>query len=597
MMLVLTIIIIARVAYLQILEHQYFTTLATDNRLKLVAIAPTRGLIYSRDGTILAENRPSYALEIIADKVKNLEQAIGEISELLHFDEQTRQEIIAEVRTRRGFDPVAIKTGLNEDEVALFSVNQHRFSGFRIAAHLTRHYPLGDLMAHVVGYVARVNEEEAQAVDQANYRGTTHIGKIGVEKAREDLLHGDVGFQRVEVNAQGRVVRVVEKTPPLPGANIYLTVDVELQRAATDALGEELGAVVAIDPNNGEILAFVSNPSFDPNLFVDGISQTNYSLLRDDKARPLFNRALQAQYPPGSTIKPMVALAGLANGTRISSQATWCPGFFQLEGDDHRYRDWKKQGHGHIDLNNSIAQSCDVYYYALAKDLGIDGLWSMLDQFGLGQATGIDLPGETNGLLPSREWKRRARSLPWYPGETLITGIGQGFMLTSPLQLAHAAAIIASRGQRFVPHVVSQVEDRTTLSASSIEVHERPRVKVTNDEYWQAIIDGMVSVVHGPRGTARKVGHKANYQFAGKTGTAQLFGIAQGESVKSDEVPKHLRDHALFVAFGPVEQPQLALGIIVENGGSGSAAAAPIARQIFDRHLTESEPGKAANGQ
>ena len=585
LILLATTMMLGRLVYLQVLQHQHFTTLARDNRLKLVAIPPTRGLIFSRDGKIVAENKPSFVLEMVAENVVDSDAAIAGIAKFVALEDEQFEQLKSELSRRRGFDPIVVKTGLSDEEVAAFSVNQHKFPGFRISAKLSRHYPMSDLMAHVTGYVGRISEAEAKAIDARNYRGTTHIGKIGVEKAREDTLHGSVGFQRIEVNAQGRVIRIVDETPPVPGANIYLTIDAGLQQAAYDALGERKGAIVAIDPNNGAVLAFVSRPAFDPNLFVDGISQKNYSALRDDKRRPLFNRALQAQYPPGSTIKPMVGLAGLNAGARSASQSTWCPGFYRLEGDDHRYRDWKKQGHGHVDLTDSLAQSCDVYYYALAKDLTIDGLHNMLSQFGLGATTGIDLPGETAGLLPSREWKRRAKSMPWFPGETLIAGIGQGFMLASPLQLATATAAIANRGLRYIPRIVGQIEDAEKLTATNTGLFQRESVNVESSQHWQSIIDGMVAVVHGPRGTARRIGMNSSYRIAGKTGTAQLFGIAQGESVDNEETPEHLKDHALFVAFAPADEPQIATAIIVENGGSGSAAAAPIARTMFDYYL------------
>ena len=589
LIIIATMLMLGRLGYLQVVQHQYFTTLARDNRLKLVAIPPTRGLIYSRDGKIIAENKPSFVLEMVAENVKDIDQALAAIAHYVPLEPEQFEQLKAELSRRRGFDPIVVKTGLSDEEVAAFSVNQHQFPGFRINAKLSRHYPMGDLMAHVTGYVGRISEDEANTINARNYRGTTHIGKIGVEKAREEILHGEVGFQRIEVNAQGRLIRVVDETPPVPGSNVYLTVDSGLQRVAYDALNERKGAIVAIDPTNGAVLAFVSRPSFDPNLFVDGISQKNYSALRDDRRRPLFNRALQAQYPPGSTIKPMVGLAGLNQGLRRADTSTWCPGFFRLEGDDHRYRDWKKQGHGHIDLNDSLAQSCDVYYYALAKDLTIDGLHNMLSQFGLGAITGIDLPGETAGLLPSREWKRRAKSLPWYPGETLIAGIGQGFMLATPLQLATATATIANRGTRYIPRIVGQIEDAEQLAATNTGLFQRDSVSVDNPQHWQSIIDGMVSVVHGPRGTARRIGAGSSYRIAGKTGTAQLFGIAQGESVNNEETPEHLKDHALFVSFAPADAPLIAVAIIVENGGSGSAAAAPIARTLFDFYLEATE--------
>ena len=595
-MLVLMLTIVGRLAYLQIVEHSHFTTLSRDNRLKLVPIPPTRGLIYSRDGQILAENRASFSLEMVPERVDDVEDSLQAVARFMALDDEELVRARDAIRRARGFDAVAIKTGLEEKEVARFSVNQHRFPGFSIAARLARYYPRGNDTAHVIGYVGRISEDELKQVDTTDYRGTTHIGKVGVERAREESLHGTVGYQQVEVNAQGRVLRVVERTPPIPGNDVYLTLDAGLQALATEALAEDNGAIVAIDPATGEVLAFVSKPTFDPNEFVDGISRERYAVLRDSPDRPLFNRALQAQYPPGSTIKPMVALAGLEAGVRSASDTTWCPGWFSLEGDDHRYRDWLKRGHGHVDLAKSIARSCDVYYYSLAHDLGIEALHDMLSQFGFGKATGIDLPGETTGLVPSSAWKRRARNLPWYPGETLITGIGQGFMLASPLQLAYATAAVANRGARLVPRVVGEIEDPLERVARETGFLERPPIPVTERRYWDAIIDGMIEVVHGARGTARASGAGARYRFAGKTGTAQLFTIAQDEEADNEETPKHLRDHALFIAFAPVEAPEIALAVVVENGGSGSRSAAPIARRILDYYLTGDVITSADNG-
>lgn len=589
-MVTLILVVLLRLAYLQILEHRHFTTLSQDNRLKVVPIAPTRGLIYSRDGQVLAENRPSFSLEMVPERVRDFEATLPIVAQLVNLDEDELARIHEARRRARGFDAVVIKTGMSEDEVARFSVNQHRYPGFAIVARLARYYPFGEQLAHVLGYVGRINETELKAIDPVAYRGTTHIGKNGVEQAREEILRGKVGYQQVEVNAQGRVLRVVTDAPPTPGHDVYLTLDVGLQKIAIEALTDHNGAIVALDPSTGDVLALVSRPSFDPNLFVNGISKDDYNALRNSKERPLFNRALQAQYPPGSTVKPMVALAGLESGVRHSDDDTWCPGWYSLDRDNHRYRDWLKSGHGKVNLERSIAESCDVYYYSLARDLGIAGIHSMLSEFGLGKATGIDLPGETTGLLPSAEWKRQARNLPWYPGETLITGIGQGFMLTSPLQLAYAVSIIANHGRRMVPHVVGEIEDPVARVASEIGFYERPAIEITNARYWDDVINGMLEVVHGKRGTARRSGAGAFYRYAGKTGTAQLFGIAQDASVKNDETPKLLRDHALFIAFAPEKKPEIAVAIIVENGGSGSGTAAPIARQILDYYLLSSAP-------
>jgi len=575
--------ILARLAWLQIVDHERYSTLSHENRVKVVPLPPPRGLIYSADGVLLAENRPSFALTVVPEIAGDIDAALQNLDELLDIPEEEAEQFAKELRLSRRFENITLKSNLSPEEVAIFSVNRYRFPGFSVEAGLSRHYPLGERMAHVVGYVGRVSETDLETIDHSNYKATSHIGKIGVEKAREELLHGRVGYQSVEVNAQGRVLRVVERTPPSPGADIYLTVDSRLQDAAIAALEGRKGAVVVIEPATGAILAFVSNPSFDPNAFVNGISRTLYSAWNNSSDRPLFNRALQGQYPPGSTIKPMVAIAGLEYGIRTPTARTWCPGWYSLAGQAHRYRDWLKGGHGHVDMKISIAHSCDVYYYDLARDLGISRLHRMLAQFGLGTITGVDVPGESAGLLPSPEWKRRARNLPWYPGETLIAGIGQGFMLVTPLQLAHAAAIIAMRGEVAIPHFLGQFEggenDGKELSP---EIYRRPAVTLAEASYWDVAVDGMYAVVHGPTGTARRSGAGAAVEFAGKTGTAQVFGVAQNVDAKKQIVPEHLKDHALFIAFAPVVDPQVAIAVIVENGGGGSATAAPIARRIID---------------
>ena len=594
-MVMLALLLVARLLYLQVLHHDHYTTLSQENRLRVLPIPPTRGLIYSREGILLADNRPSFALELIPEEAVDLKRALRELGQVISLDDDQMESFRTELHQKRRFDSVTFKNNLTEEEVAVFAVNRQRFPGFDIKARLTRYYPLGSQFAHLVGFVGRINVEELNRIDPGNYNGTTHIGKEGVEKAQEDLLHGVAGYQNVEVNAQGRVLRVVERMPPIPGQDLHLTVDTELQAAAVSALAGQRGAIVALEPATGAVLAFVSNPAFDPNEFVNGISVRLYSALRDSPDRPLFNRALQGLYPPGSTIKPAMAISSLHYGVRTASDRTWCPGWLRLPGHAHRYRCWQKSGHGEVDLMRSIAESCDVYFYAAAKDLGIDRMHEMLGQFGLGNLTGIDLPGELGGLLPSREWKRRTRKLPWYPGETLISGIGQGFMLTTPVQLAQMAAIFANRGEVLVPHVVAKVEDPLTKKLTSTALSRHPPVQIPSAEHWQLAIAGMHEVVQGKRGTARATGAGAQYEYAGKTGTAQLFKIAQNRTVKNEDVIKRLRDHALFVAFAPLDQPRIALGIIVENGESGSHTAAPIARQLFDFFLNR-QTGDDAHG-
>jgi penicillin-binding protein 2 len=580
-----TFVLLAGLARLQIVKHDHFRTLSQENRVKILPIAPTRGLIFSREGTLLADNRPSYSLEITPERVRNLESELSELQRIIALDGNDLERFYDALKTKRRFESIPLRVNLNREEVARFSIDQYRFPGFEVKATLTRYYPLGVDLAHLVGYVARIDETDLDLIDRSNYSGTSHIGKAGVERAYESVLHGQVGYQQVEVNAIGRVIRVLEKTPPVPGRDIYLTLDLSLQQEALAALGDRRGAVVALDPETGGILAFVSTPGFDPNEFVNGIDPTSYAELRDSPDRPLFNRALQGQYPPGSTVKPFLALGALRHGLRSVESVTWCPGWYRLSGEQHRYRDWKREGHGHVDMSVAITQSCDVYFYRVAQDLGITRVHDFMEQFGFGRRTGIDLPGEAAGLMPSPEWKRKARKLPWYLGETLITGIGQGFTLATPLQLAVATAALARRGTVVQPHAVGEIEDSASRDAEVLESPEYVAAPEVSPDDWQTVVHFMEEVVHGARGTARRVGEGAPYRFAGKTGTSQLFGLSQGDTPAEKEIDERLRDHALFIAFAPADKPLIAVAIIVENGGSGSRTAAPIARKLFDHYL------------
>ncbi|MEM7541983.1 MAG: penicillin-binding protein 2 [Pseudomonadota bacterium] len=581
------VILLLRLVFLQVLSHDHFTTLSHDNRLRVLPIPPPRGVIYSRDGVVLAENRPSFSLVAAAERSADLMKETASLGELLPIDDAERSRFEDQLKRVRRFEEVTYKADLSHQELAVFAVNSHRFPAFQIRTGLARHYPLGEAFAHAVGYVGRISERDLASIDENAYVATTHIGKSGVERARENVLHGEAGFQTVEVNAQGRILRVVDRTPPIAGNDVYLSIDVALQHEAIAALEDRDGAIVALDPNSGGVLAFVSNPAFDPNLFVGGIAKDDYQALRDSPRRPLFNRALQGQYPPGSTIKMMVALAGLETQVREPAATTWCPGWYSLPDSEHRYRDWLKDGHGHVDLKTSIARSCDVYYYALANDLGIARMHEWLRRFGFGQRTGIDVPGESQGLLPSPAWKRRQKQEAWFPGETLITGIGQGFMLATPLQLAYATSIVANGGQVRIPHLVDQIESSGAVEPIDAEVYFRPPVTLEDSSRWQVIVDAMVEVVHGDRGTARGSAHGAQFRYAGKTGTAQVVGIAQDVDPDDQELPEHLQDHGLFVAFAPVDFPSIAVAVIVENGGSGSRAAAPIARRLFDLYFSD----------
>ncbi len=589
-MFLLGMLIVIRVFFLQVVMHDHFTTLSQHNRVKIQPIAPIRGLIFSSDGVLLANNRPSFSLEIVPEQVDEMDKIIEDISSLISIDSNDIERFRKLSKKKHRFVSIPLKFNLSDDEVAKLSVNRHRYPGVDVVAGLNRFYPLAEKMAHVSGYVGVINEEELVVLDASNYKGTTHVGKLGVEQAYEDLLHGKVGHRQVEVNATGRVIRVLDRTAPVSGKNIYLTLDASLQNLAVDALSEKRGAIVALDPVSGGVLALVSSPGYDPNPFVNGIASKAYKRLLDSSDAPLLNRALQGKYPAGSTIKPFLGLGALDYGMRHLLDETWCQGWYSLKGSTHRYRDWKKEGHGHTNMINAIAQSCDVYFYALAHEMGIDKMHEALDKFGFGEKTDIDIVGEVVGLNPSREWKRRAYGQAWFPGETLIVGIGQGSSLVTPIQLAVATASLANRGKLVRPHLFANARDSITNEIVDEYLStESSTVEIENLEHWQQIINSMTEVMHGARGTARRAASGASYRMAGKTGTAQVIAIAQDEEYEADEVPEELRDHALFIAFAPVEEPKIAMVIIVENGGSGSSSAAPIARRLFDHYLEEKQ--------
>lgn len=568
----------SRLYYLQVQNHSHFSTLSHENRVKLTAIEPTRGLIYDRNGVILAENLPSFRLEITPEQVGDMDALLAELQQIVDISEDDLHRFRRNLKNKHPFDDIPLRFLLTDEEVAKIAAINHRLDGLHISAGLSRHYPQGAVVGHVVGYVGRIDEKELQKLDTTNYRGTSHIGKIGIEKRYENELHGQVGYQQVETNARGRILRVLERTPPVPGDDLHLSIDIELQRTADDALGDASGALVAIDPNNGEVLALVSKPTYDPNAFVNGIDALSYGILRDNKSQPLFNRALLGQYPPGSTLKPMIGLAGLHYAATDEHLNLFCPGFYRLPGEDRKFRDWKRSGHGDMDLDQAITQSCDVYFYDLARNLGIDRMAPFLRGFGLGAKTGIDMHVERDGLIPSREWKNRTRRQAWFPGETLNTGIGQGYVLTTPIQLAQATAIMATRGHRAKPRMT-----KTTQAEHLPSEILRPLTGV-DDEDWNYILKAMIHVVEHPRGTARRIANR-QYRIAGKTGTAQVFGIKQEEEYDEEKVAAELRDHALFIAFAPVKDPKIAVAVIVENGGSGGSVAAPIVGKVIEQYL------------
>lgn len=578
-------LVILRLVVLQVVEYEHFDSLSDRNRVDIEPLPPKRGLIYDRNGVVLAENIPTFSLELVPEKVTDLASTLSKLRQLIRLSDEEVADFHKRYKRQRGFEQVTVKYQLTDREVARFSVNRHRFPGVDVEGRLIRHYPHGELFSHVLGYVGRINQSEMLSINPQNYRGTEQIGKTGVEKEYETLLLGRVGHRQVETNVQGRQVRELSRVPPQSGRDLYLHLDINLQQTAADALGDENGAVVAMDPRNGGVLAMVSKPDFDPNKFVTGISTKDYSALRDNPEQPLYDRALRGNYPPGSVIKPFVALAGLEQGIVTEHSETFCPGWYSLPGHSHRYRCWKEHGHGHMNMQEAVAQSCDVYFYELAHKLGIDRMHQFLDLFGYGRRTGIDLPGESAGLSPSSEWKRNTRNQAWYPGETLISGIGQGFNQATPLQLAQITSVLAMRGAGSKPQVVRASRMPGSESLDLMSPVSLDNLPMQDSDNWEAAVQSMVNVVHGDRGTARHIGKDLPFEIAGKTGTAQVFGIAQDEKYDADTLEKKLHDHALFVAFAPADKPEFAVAVIVENGGSGSKTAAPIAKRLIRQHF------------
>lgn len=580
--------VLARLFHLQVVSHEHYITLSTNNRVRLEAIAPPRGMIYDRNGVLLADNQPIYILELTPAGVKDMDGTLARLGKVVEITELDLKRFKRALRRSSTFQPVPLLFNLSDEDLARFAVERHNFPGVEIEARLGRSYPLFGTMAHVLGYISRIDDKELARVDKINYRATTHIGKIGLERYYEDLLHGKVGFQQVEVNAQGRKLRVLERQSPEAGKDLVLGLDASLQAVAEGAMAGKSGSVVALDPRNGDVLAMVSVPEYDPNLFVNGISSKDYSALRDDPEQPLFNRSLTGQYPPGSTIKPLMGLAGLDYQVTWAGKTMYAGPYYMLKNDERKYRDWKKTGHGTVNLDKAITQSCDVYFYDLAFKLGIDRMHEFMDQFGLGKRTGIDSTGEASGLLPSREWKRHSRHQPWYPGETLIAGIGQGYMLATPLQLAMTTGAIAMRGKLMKPRLVKGIRDSRTGEVEALPPEQMNQIELGNDRYWDQVIRPMVHVMTRQNGTGWwRAGRGAQYTIAGKTGTAQVFGIKQDEEYDEESIRRKLRDHALFIAFAPVEDPRIAVAVIVEHAGHGGAEAAPIARKILDYYLLQ----------
>jgi len=580
----LTFALVLRLYHLQLMNYEHFQTLSDKNRMQLQPIAPNRGLIYDRNGVLLADNKPIFSVAIVPEYSKDIDASIASIQAIIDISPEHIKRFKKRLqRSRRPYQSVILKSKLNEQEIARIEVRRHELKGIEVQAELARFYPLSDATAHSIGYVGRINEKELGKVDAQNYSATNYIGKLGVERFYEAELHGQVGFQTVETNASNRILRVLERISPIPGRDISLHIDSNLQNIAVELLGKRRGAVVAIEPSTGGILALVSTPSYDPNLFVTGIDYKSYSALRDSLDLPLFNRALKGQYPPGSTIKPIVGLGGLDSAATTRTFSMWDDGKYQLKNDERIYRDWKRQGHGRMNLFSAITQSCDIYFYDLAFKMGVDNMAKYLGSFGFGRNTVLDISEARDGLLPTREWKRALKGRAWYPGDSLNMGIGQGFMLSTPLQLAAATAMMANRGRWVQPALLKSI----TGEAEGVR-HRKvvmQDVKLKNNEDWDFIIGAMSEVMHGKRGTARGSGSRASYRMAGKTGTAQVVGIKQGEKYDAEALSERNRDHALFIGFAPVSDPQIAVAVIVENGGGGSTSAAPVARAMFDEWI------------
>lgn len=598
-MAIAVIAIVSRLIYLQVVKYDYYVQESQGNRIKIEPIPPNRGLILDRNGQPLATNAPSYQLELTREQVPDLDETLKRLAALGMFEADAIPALRKDIRGRRSFEAVPVKLQLTEEELARFAARRYDFPGVEITPRLTRFYPLGTSSVHAIGYVAAISEDDKKTLNIDDYAGTTLTGKTGVERAYEKELHGSAGSQQLLVNAQGRRVSTVGRASidlvrkePIAGNDLFLTIDHRVQQAAEDALRGQRATAVAMDPRNGDLLAYVSTPAFDPNLFARGLTRAQYIAMTEDPNRPMYDRVLRGVYPPGSTVKPIFAMAALETGVVTAHDSRFCRGMWQSPGYGRARRDWKPGGHGYVDMRKAIATSCDIYFFDIARLMGIDRMAGFVGQFGIGSPTGIDIPGERIGILPSSEWKKRAyksrKELQvWFPGDTISVGIGQGQMQVTPVQLVSAISAIAARGKRFQPRLVRAVRNVQTGEVNEVPPHELPSVKTTHEEGWDIAQGGMFDVANAPYGTARAAAVGAPYKMAGKSGTAQVFTVAITDRVrKAGELAEHLRDHALFVAFAPFEAPTIVVAIVVENApGGGSAFAAPIARRILDTYL------------
>lgn len=581
----LALLLVVRVFNLQVTNHEYYQEEALGNQMRSLPITPARGKIFDRNGVLLATNQLTYQLTLTPEKVPNISKVLIELQRAGFIDEQDVKRYHKNRKRFRKFNNIPIKHNLSKDQVAKFLVS-NQFPGIEVEPYFHRVYPHDSSSVHALGYVSRMNKKDKLQYDRQNYSGTQFVGKVGIEKQYETLLHGKTGIKQIERNVSGRVVDTKIITPSIAGQNLYLSLDLNMQKMAESVLAGKRGSIVVVNVKNGEVLTLVSTPTYNPNWFVNGISHANYELLQTSKDIPQLNRSIQGLYPPGSTVKPMVALAGLEEGINTTDSKTFCPGFFRLPNVKRKFNDWKRDGHGHVDMKDSIAQSCDVFFYDLADKMGIDKLHKNLTLFNFGQKTGIDIPGEKGGIMPSKSWKKINRNEPWYRGETLIAGIGQGFMTSSPLQLAVATAALANKGQLFQPKLLKSIQKPGESIVEANNKHSR-QIPIKDIHHWEEVLEGMKMTIYAPKGTARRLNKGLTYTMAGKTGTAQVFGLDPEEQYIAEKYEEKLRDHALFTGFAPIEDPEIAIAIIVENAGSGSSKAAPLARKVLDVYFNQ----------
>ncbi len=574
-------VLVTNLYHLQVESYKDYETRSNDNRIRVVPIAPSRGLIYDRNGVLLAENLPFYSLDLVPEKISNMSETLDELGKLIEISEDERETFTEALKFHRRFKPLTLKNQLTEEQVAIFSVNQHKFPGISVEAGLKRNYPYGAQITHVLGYVGKINTRDRAQLERSelwkNYAATKDIGKQGIEKFYESLLHGKPGHLEEEVNNRGRAIRTLKIVPPEPGQDIYLTLDLKLQQKAVELLTGLRGSIVAIDPRDGGVLAMVSSPSYDPNQFVQGINNKDYSALLNDKSRPLINRATQGQYAPASTIKPHLALLGLDEKVITESTRVWDPGFWQIPGVERKYRDWRRWGHGWVNVYSAITESCDTFFYELAYKVGVDHIARFMEQFGFGQNTGIDIFEESSGNMPSKEWKRLKYNQAWYIGDTISVGIGQGYWTATPLQLANAVGIMANKGRRFPPHLLKSIKDNTAKIDSPI--NELPPIELNSPRNWNIINEAMRQTANKSRFT------DATYTAAMKTGTAQVIGVAENTKYDASKIAEHFRDNALVVAYAPFEDPKIVLAVVMENAGWGGANAGPVARAMLDEYM------------